>query len=69
MSRAEAKRRAKRNRELVTRMKLNGDVALIDASATHWPPRPIIEKDKEAIKALYREGKPTVKLEIVDNEE
>lgn len=45
--------RAAENKDLVKRYK-NGEVhAVIDAEALFWPPRPVIQKDKEAIKKLY----------------
>ncbi len=54
------KARAERNKELCEKVKNNQYIEpLMPASATWFPPRPIIKKDHEAIRDLYNEdGSP-----------
>ena len=46
-------RRMKENADLVRRMKDGQSLSRIPQSATFFPPRPVIEKDKEAQNRLY----------------
>lgn len=48
--------RKARNEQLIRRMKAGEPLWSYDSKASWFPPRPIIEKDPEAIKRLY-EGK------------
>lgn len=47
-------RRNKENEDIIARMRAGCSHSLISPQATWWPPRPIIEKDKDAVKRLYR---------------
>jgi hypothetical protein len=49
----DAERRKKRNDELLLRVKNGESTVLIDATATWWPPREIIKKDKKEMERLY----------------
>lgn len=46
-------RRKKRNDELLLRFKNGESMALIDATATWFPPRPIIKKDEKEVERLF----------------
>jgi hypothetical protein len=48
--------RKKHNEQLIRRMKSGEPLWSYDSKASWFPPRPIIEKDPEAIKRLYKEG-------------
>ena len=50
--------RKQRNEQLLRRMKAGESLWSYDSKASWFPPRPVIEKDPEAIKRLYdgREG-------------
>ena len=45
--------RKQRNEQLLRRMKAGESLWSYDSKASWFPPRPMIEKDKEAIKRLY----------------
>lgn len=45
--------RKERNREVVRKFKSGHTLTAVSPEATHFPPRPKIKKDKEAIKKLY----------------
>lgn len=49
----EKERRAKENEEIIQRMRNGETHSLIPPAATWFPPRPLIQKDKESIKKLY----------------
>ena len=46
-------KRRKRNKDIVERMKKGDSLSSFTNMGSHFPPRPIIDKDKEAIKKLY----------------
>ncbi len=46
--------RKSRNEELLKRMKAGEALWSYDSKASWFPPRPIIEKDPDAIKRLYK---------------
>lgn len=46
--------RKKHNEQLIRRMKAGEQLWSYDSKASWFPPRPIIEKDPEAIKKLYQ---------------
>jgi hypothetical protein len=48
--------RKSRNEELIRRMKAGESLWSYDSKASWFPPRPIIEKDKDAIKRLYKDS-------------
>lgn len=47
-------KRAKRNQDLIERMKKGESLALIDVMATRFPPRPIIKKMKDTQTTSYK---------------
>lgn len=49
-----SERRSDENEEIIDRMRKGCSHSLVPPQATWWPPRPIIEKDKDAIKRLYK---------------
>lgn len=49
--------RRQHNQELIRRMRNGESLTSFDSKASWYPPRPIIEKDKEAIERLYQGGK------------
>jgi len=49
-------RRSEENEAVIARMRAGCSHSLVPPQATWWPPRPIIEKDKDAVKRLYRHG-------------
>jgi hypothetical protein len=49
-------KRKKHNEQLIRRMKSGEPLWSYDSKASWFPPRPIIEKDPEAIKRLYQDG-------------
>lgn len=59
----DAKARAHRNRDLVQRVRNGESINLVDASATWFPPRPIIKKDARAIMQL--QGIEPLKVETM----
>lgn len=48
--------RKQRNEQLIRRMKAGEPLWSYDSKASWFPPRPIIEKDPEAIKRLYEKS-------------
>lgn len=54
--------RKARNEQLIRRMKSGESLWSYDSKASWFPPRPIIQKDPEAIKRLY-DGKGAVQTE------
>jgi hypothetical protein len=46
--------RKKRNEDVIRRMKSGEALWTYDSKASWFPPRPIIEKDKDAIARLYQ---------------
>ena len=48
--------RKKHNEQLIRRMKSGEPLWSYDSKASWFPPRPMIEKDPEAIKRLYKDG-------------
>ena len=52
----EIDRRMKENADLIKRMKNNESLSRIPPAATHFPPRPVIEKDKAAIDKIFPNG-------------
>ncbi|MCX6117829.1 MAG: hypothetical protein NT027_09820 [Proteobacteria bacterium] len=48
--------RKRHNEQLIKRMKAGESLWSYDSKASWFPPRPIIEKDPEAIKRLYKTG-------------
>lgn len=48
--------RKRHNEQLIRRMKSGEPLWSYDSKASWFPPRPMIEKDPEAIKRLYSEG-------------
>jgi len=48
--------RKKHNEQLIRRMKAGEPLWSYDSKASWFPPRPIIEKDQDAIKRLYKDG-------------
>jgi hypothetical protein len=48
--------RKRHNEQLIRRMKSGEPLWSYDSKASWFPPRPMIEKDPEAIKRLYAEG-------------
>jgi len=55
--------RAKRNKSLLQRIKDGDSGALIPPSATFFPPRPIIQKDDQAIQEIYGTPAPISKTD------
>ncbi len=51
--------RKKHNEQLIRRMKSGEPLWSYDSKASWFPPRPIIEKDPEAIKRLYKDSAGT----------
>ena len=51
--------RKKHNEQLIRRMKAGEQLWSYDSKASWFPPRPMIEKDPEAIKRLYKETSKT----------
>lgn len=51
-------KRAKRNQDLIERMKNGESLALIDQTKTWYQPRPIIKKDPKALDVLFKGDKP-----------
>ncbi len=49
-------KRKKHNEQLIRRMKSGEALWSYDSKASWFPPRPIIEKDPDAIKRLYQDG-------------
>lgn len=49
-------KRAEKNRDLIERMKAGENLALYDPADTFFPPRPLVEKNKDAIRRLYSNG-------------
>jgi hypothetical protein len=49
----EEERRKRKNADVISRMRSGDPLVLIPSSATWFPPRPLVEKDKESIKKLY----------------
>jgi hypothetical protein len=52
--------RKKHNEQLIRRMKSGEPLWSYDSKASWFPPRPIIEKDPEAIKRLYQDASSSV---------
>ena len=48
--------RKKHNEQLIRRMKSGEPLWTYDSKASWFPPRPMIEKDPEAIKRLYKDA-------------
>ena len=48
--------RKKHNEQLIRRMKAGEQLWSYDSKASWFPPRPMIEKDPEAIRRLYKES-------------
>ena len=48
--------RKRHNEQLIRRMKSGEPLWSYDSKASWFPPRPMIEKDPEAIKRLYKDG-------------
>lgn len=46
-------KRKERNRNLINRMKSGEDLSLYKSSDTWFPPRPIIQKNVDAVRRLY----------------
>lgn len=53
--------RKRKNQELLARVRNGESTALIPASATWFPPRPILKKDEKEIKRLFGEDDPDEK--------
>lgn len=51
----EERRRAE-NKSLLDRLRRGESLARVDVEATHWPPRPLIKKDPQAIARIYGRG-------------
>ena len=51
----EDEKRKERNRSLINRMKSGEDLSLYKSSDTWFPPRPVIQKNRDAIRRLYGE--------------
>ena len=49
----EAEKRKAKNADLIARMKAGESTSLYIPQATWFPPRPIIEKDKDIVKKLF----------------
>lgn len=71
-SKDEAEKRRKANKSILERFMRGETLATVPPDATWYPPRPIIAKDKEAIKKIYgmdlKEKEKKVKLSIVSEE-
>jgi hypothetical protein len=50
---ADRRRRERNNREVVRKMK-SGETMVPPLETSAFPPRPLIEKDREAMKRLYK---------------
>jgi hypothetical protein len=50
----ELARRREKNKSLLERVERGESVSLIPPSATHYPPRPVIKKDRALVEKLYR---------------
>lgn len=61
------KSRKEHNSDLIRRMRDNEPLKSFDSQASWFPPRPIIEKDKDAVTRLYgrREGEVKPKAQPV----
>lgn len=49
--------REKHNREVLERMKTGDPLQRYSSEASWFPPRPIVKKDENALKLLYKEKK------------
>lgn len=52
-------RRREHNRDLIRRMRNGDSLKTVDSRASWFPPRPIIKKDPDAIRKLYKDGLPS----------
>ena len=50
--------RRERNSDLIRRMRNGESLTSYDSAASWFPPRPVIEKDKNAMSQLYGKDKP-----------
>jgi len=48
------KARKKRNKDLIHRMKAGHDMKAFDSAESWFPQRPLIKKDKKAMRRLYK---------------
>lgn len=55
-SRSPKEIRVNHNRELIKRMQAGEPLNSYESSASWFPPRPVLEKDPEAVKRLYGEA-------------
>ena len=54
----ESDKRTARNRDIIRRMRNGDPLTSFDSRSSWFPPRPILEKDKDAMARLYKvEGK------------
>lgn len=60
--------RTNHNRELIRRMQDGDSLSSFDSQSSWYPPRPILEKDKEAVSRLYGSGskEPRVPESVLD---
>ncbi len=59
--------RRERNSELVRRMRSGESLSSFNAFSSWYPPRPVIEKDSEALHRLY--GEDAIPLNLVKHEQ
>ena len=60
--------RTTHNRELIKRMQDGDSLSSFDSQSSWYPPRPILEKDKDAVSRLYGAGskEPRVPESVLD---
>lgn len=51
--------RTNHNRELLKRMEAGESLSSFDSQSSWFPPRPVLEKDQEAVKRLYGNASTT----------